>query len=143
MAPIDEAKLPSVDEAKVLQKQHAAAKREALADRRKGEQIEAHSVSKSNASPDETPKPEEKVVEASKFLQSPEHPEAAGIPPPPTEPPSWRPAPRNSPPARQKRSRSGRNGTPRSCASASTNSMFIPPARPRILMRCSSRNKTG
>jgi len=69
MAPIDEAKLPSVDEAKALQKQHAVAKREARADLLKAEQAIADTVSKSNASPDQTPEPEEKGVEASKFFQ--------------------------------------------------------------------------
>ncbi len=60
MAPIEEAKLPSVDEAKALQRAHLIAKRDAE---------KRESASKSDDRAEAVSEPQEKGVEASKFLK--------------------------------------------------------------------------
>lgn len=69
MAPIDEAKLPSVDDAKALQKLHAVAKQEIWAEKKEYDRIQAEAVSKSDGTPEAPRKDKEKGAEASKFLE--------------------------------------------------------------------------
>jgi hypothetical protein len=76
MAAIPLASLPTVEEAQELQKQHALAKLDALREQRK----------KEKAAREQAPAPEQKGVEASKFLPPPDGPKPPELPQPEVDP---------------------------------------------------------